>query len=125
MYAKNISRNCLGQWGKQSCLKAISDSNLVMIVNYGEYLKKQGKIGSLEKLEEHCAASTAARNGRYPANVMQSALRECTNIISNIASDTNIIPDQSHYQLLVGAIICLSKDRQCQKIEAGLKRYTQ
>lgn len=123
-HAKLVSRACLGRWEKQRCLKAVSDSNLVMVANYGATLQKKGKKQSLETLKEHCAASTAASNGEYPAYAMQSAYTECANIISDIVEETGIMIDQSHYQLIGSAVLCLSKDRRCKIIESGLRKYS-
>ncbi len=124
-HAKLVSRACLGNWESQKCLKAVSDSSLVMVSNYGAKLKRKGKTRSLETLKEHCAASTAASNGEYPAYAMQSAYVECANIISDIVDETSIMPDQSHYQLIVGPVLCLYKDRRCKGIESGLRKYAQ
>ena len=123
-HARLVSRACLGQWESQKCLKAVSDSSLIMVANYGAALKRKGKGSQLETLKNHCAASTAASNGEYPAYAMQSAYAECANIISDIVDATNIMPDQSHYQLLVGPVLCLSKDRRCRGIESDLRKYT-
>jgi len=122
-HAKIVSKACLGKWETQSCLKAVSDSALVMISNYAAKLKKNGKGSSLETLKEHCAASTAASNGEYPADAMVSAYVECANIISDINDATGLMPDQSHYQLLVGPVLCIRKDRRCAAIEEGLRKY--
>lgn len=123
-HAKIVSKACIGNWESQPCLKAVSESALVFAANYGAKLKRRGKSKSMETLKQHCAAATAASQGEYPAYAMQSAYTECANIIYDISEETKVTPDQSHYQLLVAPVLCLSKARECKGIESGLKKYT-
>lgn len=123
-HAKRVATACTpGKWESQPCLKAVSENNLVMLANYGEALQKHKKNESWELLKDNCAASTAATKGEYPAYAMRSAFVECANIIYDITESTRMVPDQSQYQLLVGAVQCLDKTVACNGIEKGLTRY--
>jgi hypothetical protein len=122
-YASRVSGACLGNWESQACLKAVSESSLAMVSRYAETLKSRGGSSALETLKQKCAASTAAITQNIPANAMRSAYTECANAIYDISEQTGVKPDQSHYQLLVGPVLCLSKDRRCSAIEQGLRRY--
>lgn len=123
IHAGRVAAACLEGWETQSCLSTVSESNLVMAANYAAMLEKNAKTNAMEDLKQHCAASTAATQGEYPAYAMRSAFVECANIISDITYKTNISPDKSHYQLLVGAVLCLDGDHRCTAIEQGLARY--
>jgi len=123
-HAKRVAGACVaGKWEGQPCLKAVSENNLVMLSNYGEALQNREKNSDVELLKEHCSASTAATKGEYPAYAMRSAFVECANIIYDITQSSGLSPDQSQYQLLVGAVQCLDKTVACAGIEKGLKRY--
>ena len=123
-FAKRVAKACVpGQWEGQPCLKAVSENNLVMLANYGEALQKRKKDKAVELIKEHCSASTAATQGEFPAYAMRSAFVECANMIYDITESSGILPDQSQYQLLVGAVQCLDKTVACAGIEKGLQRY--
>lgn len=123
-YARSVANNCLpGQWENQPCLKAVSENNLVMLSNYGATLKEAGKEAEAEVIKQKCAASTAASREEFPAYAMKSAFLECVNTIPEIANATQILPDQSQFQLLVAAIQCLDKAPTCAAIEQGLGVY--
>jgi hypothetical protein len=120
-YARLASAHCLGRWDDPECLKSISQSTLVLAANYAGLLESKGMIGAVEQIKQHCSAATAGTKGQYPAYAMQSAFTECANMIFDVSEQTSIKPDLSHYQILVGAILCLSKDRRCAVIEKQLK----
>lgn len=123
-FAGGVARACLDDaWESPACLRALSESNLTMAGNYAGALQQAGKGAAADKIKEHCAASTAARQQEFPAYAMKSAFIECANMISDIAESTAILPDQSQYQLLVGAVLCMEKDRRCTDINQGLRRY--
>jgi hypothetical protein len=122
-YAKNVAASCPGRWDDQACLKSVSETTMTMTSLYGQTLQEQKQNSAANTLKEHCAAATAAMEGTYPAPAMRSAYTECANKISDIAEETQIVPDQSLYQLLVSAVLCLDKDRRCAAIEDGLKAY--
>lgn len=122
-HAERVSKFCPEHWETQECLSAVSESNLVLAANYAGVLEKRGKKSHLENLKQHCAAATAGSKGEYPAYAMRSAFVECANIIVDISDATGIDPDKSHYQLLVGAVLCLDEDRRCDAVEQGLMRY--
>ena len=122
-HASQIASSCPGQWDGQICLKAVSEATMVMASTYGEVLQEQKHDASAENLKQHCAAATAASQGVYPAEAMRSAFTECANTMSDISNDTQIMPDPSLYQLLVGAVLCLDKDKTCANVESGLKQY--
>lgn len=122
-YARSVAKACIGQWESQGCLKSLSESALVFISNYGAALQKAGKVQELEVLKEECAASTAASQGEYPAYAMKSAFTVCSNTIYDILEKTKIMPDQSHYQLLVAPVMCMNSPRDCKSIESGLSRF--
>lgn len=121
-YAKSISRQCLRGWESQRCLAALSESALALTANYAAALDKGRKKKFLDGLKNQCAAATAATEGRYPAEAMVSAYTECANAIYDISEASGVSPDLSHYQLLIGGILCLSDDPQCEIVEKGLRR---
>lgn len=122
-HAAAVSQICPKAWSGQACLATMSESNLVMAANYAATLQEKGHKDAAEEIKEHCAAATAATRGEYPAYAMRSAFVDCANTIVDTSNDTGITPDQSHYQLLVGAVFCLDGDRRCSIIEQGLKKY--
>ncbi len=122
-FAKEVANTCLSGWDTQPCLSAISQSNLVMASNYGAHLKQKGKESEAEQVKQHCAASTAASKGEYPAYAMKSAFTECANTISDIADATGTQPDLGQYELLVSSVLCMTDDRRCAAITEGLRRY--
>ncbi len=123
IHAKQVAGACLGQWEAQGCLSAVSESTLVLAANYAGVLEAQGKKSAVEQIKQHCAAGTAAMRENIPAYAMKSAWAECANMIYDVSETTGTVPDQSHYQLLAGPILCLEKDRRCADVEQGLKRY--
>lgn len=122
-FAQLLGRHCPGQWESPSCLKAVSQSNMAMVSNYGGALQESGKQQAAEQIKQTCAASTAATEGNYPAYAMKSAFVECANSISTVAEQTKISPDLSQYQLLIGATMCLDKASGCQTIEQSLRQH--
>lgn len=124
-YAQLLGEYCPGKWETPYCLKAVSQSNLTMVANYGGALQESGKTQEAENIKQHCAASTAATEGDYPAYAMKSAFIECANTISDTASRTGMQPDLSLYQLLVGATMCLDQAAGCANIEQTLRQHAQ
>ncbi len=120
---KTVSVACLDGWEGQDCLKAVSASNYIMVSNYGAMLKENNQEASAETLKQTCAASTAAMERDVPAYAMKSAFVECANSIVDVAERSKLIPDQNQYQILVGAVLCLSNDERCQSINEGLKKF--
>ena len=120
--ARLVGAHCPGQWEAPACLKAVSQSNLTMVSNYGEALHNGRKAQAAEQVKEHCAASTAATEGNYPAYAMKSAFIECANTITTITEQTGMTPDLSQFQLLVGAAMCLDKGAGCAGIETTLSQ---
>lgn len=121
--ARLVGTHCPGQWESASCLKAVSQSNMVMVSNYGETLQQSGKAQAAENLKQHCAASTAATEGDYPAYAMKSAFIECANSITTISEQLGVTPDLSQFQLLIGAAMCLDKGAGCANIETALRQH--
>ncbi|MBU0859509.1 MAG: hypothetical protein KJ667_06205 [Alphaproteobacteria bacterium] len=121
-FGQLLGEYCPGQWESAHCLKAVSQSNMVMVSNYGAALQESGKKQAAEQLKQHCAASTAGTEGDYPAYAMKSAFTECANTIGDLAGQTNLKPDLSHYQLLVGATMCLDGAAECAPIEKTLRQ---
>lgn len=120
-HAGTVGAVCPGQWESQDCLKAVSESNMVLAANYMETLVNRNLKPESEKIKQHCAASTAATQGEYPAYAMKSAFTECANMISDVSDLTGVTPDVSHYQILVGSVLCMDKDQRCAVIEQGLR----
>lgn len=118
-HAKQVANHCVSQWEAQSCLSILSHSALILASNYASDLQDHEQ--QTEDLKQHCAAATAATKGEYPAYAMTSAYTECANIMTDIAEQTGIAPDPSHYQLLIGSILCLNKSTHCPQIETALK----
>lgn len=121
-HAKKIASICPGSWEHQNCLEAVSASNITLASNYAQALDDAGKSNQLEPLKQLCAASTAATKGEYPPEAMNSAFTECANGIYDISRKSGVKPDQSNYQLLVAAILCLNKDPQCQMLEKSMQQ---
>ena len=123
-HTKAVANACLDQqWERQACLSAVSYSTLALAANYAQRLSDQGHDFAVELIKEHCAAGTAAARDKFPAYALKSAWIECANTMSDIAETTGLKPNASHYQLLVGPILCLDKDRRCTNVERGLERY--
>ncbi len=123
-HVKSVAQSCLNhKWETSECLRAVSNSNFEMAVAYGTALQDAGKESAAEKIKQHCAASTAARERSFPASAMQSAFTECANIITDVADSANMTPDLNLYQLLVGAVLCLGDDPRCTVVTKGLKRF--
>jgi len=122
-YAKRVAPVCINTWETPACLTAMSESNLVMAANYGAALQERNQNAAAETLKQHCAASTAHREQAFPAYAMKSAFIECVNIISDLNDQTGVAPDVDHYQLIVLAALCLSKDPRCKPMERGLQQY--
>lgn len=119
-HAKQIGQTCPQKWETQGCLAAVSSSNKTLAVNYMRALEAKGNKPAMEQVKQTCAAATAATEGEYPAYAMQSAFTECTNSLYDISQKTGVLPDQSHYQLLVGSVLCLSKAPQCAALETQM-----
>ena len=122
-HAKALAAVCPGHWESPACLTAVSQSNMVLVSNYGAMLQHKNINDAAETLKQHCAASTAHSKEQFPAYAMNSAFIECVNIISDLADQTRVMPDQSHYQLLLLPALCLSKDKRCAPMEKGLLQY--
>jgi hypothetical protein len=123
--ATQIANACIGNWASQTCLKAVSESNMVLASEYGSNLQQTGHPAEAESIKQHCAASTAATQGEYPAYAMKSAFTECANTIYDVTEATKTEADQSRYQVLVGATLCLDADPRCKAVEDGFKGFSQ
>lgn len=121
--AAQIANACIGNWDSQDCLKVISESNMVLVSEYGSMLLKTNRATEAENLKQHCAASTAATQGTYPAYAMKSAFTECANTIYDVTTQTKTDADQNRYQVLVGATLCLDGDPRCSAVEEGFKPF--
>lgn len=122
-HARAIASTCPANWESQACLKVVSASNMDLATGYAEKVNAAGKKSAIEDIKQLCAASTAATKGEYPAYAMQSAFTECFNGLYDVSVKTGVNPDQSHYQLLYTAILCLSKDPKCAVMEKQMKAY--
>ena len=122
--ATQIANACIGNWDSQNCLKAISESNMIMVSEYGAMLQETNQKAAAETLKQHCAASTAATKGNYPAYAMKSAFTECANTIYDVTAQTKTDADQNRYQVLVGATLCLDGDARCKAVEDGFKPFS-
>lgn len=120
IHLSDIAQKCPGAWTQQTCMAALANSNMTMASQYAEVLDQSGNKDSLEPLKEHCAASTAAMKIEVPAYAMKSAMIECANTIYDLIEQTGQKPHMSHYELTVGAIMCLSDDPSCANIEKTL-----
>lgn len=121
-HAANVSAVCPGNWENETCLFAVSKSNYDMTVNYATTLDNSKKSDSLEGLKQVCAAASVTEPN-IPAYAYTSAYTECANGIYDISEQTGVSPDQSHYQLIVAAVLCLSKDPRCIGLENQLRGY--
>jgi hypothetical protein len=122
-HIKNIERVCIDNWESQTCLVTLSQSSLALTSNYGATLQNKGAGKHTETLKQGCAASTAALNGRYPANALTSAFTECANTIYDLTEKTNIFPDPTHFSLLVGSVLCLQKNPTCEGFQKKLANF--
>ncbi len=121
--AQQIAPVCIGAWESPACLTAVSASNMVMLSNYGAVLQEKKLEAPADTLKQHCAASTAHGEQQFPAYAMKSAFIECVNTITDVAGQTTVPPDVDHFQLLVMAALCLSKDPRCAPMEQALGQY--
>lgn len=121
--AKAIAAVCPGAWESPACLTAVSQSNYVLVSNYGAVLQKAKLNAPAEALKQTCAASTAHREQTFPAKAMRSAFVACANGISDMVDQTKVSPDPDHFQMLYVPILCMDKDKSCKTLEAGLKQY--
>jgi hypothetical protein len=121
--ATNLASNCLGNWNSQGCLQVVSQSNLAMASEYGSALEQSGKKAAAESIKQHCAASTAATQGEFPAYAFKSAFTECANTMSDVFDQTQMAPDSNRFQVLLGAIWCMDGAQQCVNVENGLKPF--
>lgn len=122
-FAANIANVCPGAWDSPACLTAVSESNFVMVSNYGAVLQQAKLEAQAESLKQNCAASTAHREQAFPAAAMRSAFVACANHISDLVDQTKVSPDTDHFQLLVAPVLCMDKNKSCAQIEAGLLQY--
>lgn len=120
-HARDIAQLCLSNWESASCLSAVSQSNYDLTLSYAAALSAARMGQATEGLKEYCAAATVIADETVPAYAFTSAYTECANGIYDISEASGVAPDSSHYQLLVGAVLCLSKDSRCAGIEQQLK----
>ncbi len=122
-HVKNVSSKCLGNWKKQECAKEISAASMSMVTNYAKLLSDSGNKQYMEKLKQHCAASTAALEVDVPVYAMKSALVECINSIFDITEEALVKPDLTLYQLLIAAVTCIGEGKACKDVEASLRSF--
>lgn len=122
-YASIVADACVSRWEDAACVRALSESSLTLVSDYGAQLQYRKMDGSLEILKEHCAATTAATKQDVPAYAMESAMTECLNYISDIGSTTGVLPDLSHYQLMTMSLFCMGKTSQCEVVEQQMTQY--
>lgn len=120
---KSLASSCIGKWDSQPCMSAVSGSNYALASMYGAALQQGGRNTEAEAVKQHCAASTAAAQGEYPAVAVRSAFTECANAMSDITEATQIKPEPSRYQILVSAVLCMTGDPRCAGVETGLTPY--
>ncbi|MGH1403694.1 MAG: hypothetical protein ACRBDL_05580 [Alphaproteobacteria bacterium] len=114
----SVNKQCVGQWEKQICMKALSEASMAMASKYAERLNQSGNGNQMEPLKQGCAASTAAMKVNVPAYAMKSALTECANTVSDVVDTTGVQPDINLYQILIAGVLCIGKDQQCAMLEA-------
>lgn len=122
-FASQIGSVCPGAWESPACLTAVSQSNYVLVSNYGALLQQARLNAQAETLKQNCAASTAHREQAFPAAAMRSAFVACANHISDIVDQTRVSPDPDHFQLLVAPVLCMDRDKSCAQLEKGLRQY--
>ena len=125
-HAVNIAKLCPQNWESDTCLKAVSLSNKDMAVKYAGALEASGKKDSIEQLKQVCAAATVTEEDvgeEIPAYAFLSAYTECANGIYDISEQTGVKPNQQHYQLIVGSVLCLNKAPQCTVLERQMESY--
>lgn len=122
-FAKSIARACLPDWAAQKCLSAVADSNVSLLSNYGADLQGRKMDADAETLKQHCAATTAANQQTIPAYAMRSALNECANTITDLSTRTGVLPDPSHFQLLIAPLLCLGDNPSCAQIIEQMQVY--
>lgn len=123
VYAEKIANACLKNWSAPQCLSVVSESNRVLASNYMEVLDKAGKKPAVETIKNHCAASTASEKQTFPADAMKSAFVECANTINDVSTASGTVPDLSHYELLIAAILCMDGNDKCVPITATLEQF--
>ncbi|MFP4313125.1 MAG: hypothetical protein ACLFR0_02250 [Alphaproteobacteria bacterium] len=122
-HAKNVAGACVGNWESAGCIEAMGKSNKDLAINYAETLNAQGHKASLDAIKNGCAAATVEEKGEFPATAFGSAYVECVNTIYDTTTKTSVMPDQSHYQLLVAGGLCITKDPRCNAFEEQMKNW--
>lgn len=112
---------CPAQWENQACLSVVSSITGLMVQHYAEALDANGHKDAIDGITQNCAAATAASQGQYPAEAMRSAFTTCANYLVGVADATQVAPDANAYQVLIGAVLCLSGDPRCTAIEEQLQ----
>ncbi|QQG36903.1 MAG: hypothetical protein HYS17_03785 [Micavibrio aeruginosavorus] len=120
---REVAAACPGAWETPACLRVLSQSNYLMLANYGAALQQQKHEVAAEQLKQHCAASTAHREQAFPAYAMRSAFVECANTISDIVDTTGLMPNQDLYRLLLLPVYCLDGHITCPVIEKTLRQF--
>lgn len=122
--AQAIAQSCPGNWEAEECLKATSQSAMVLISQFGASLEHEGYKSQMDPLKEDCAASTAAtQQDGIPAYALRSAYTVCANTIAEIAEATGVKPDPSYFQLMIASILCMDNNPQCRMMESSLKKW--
>ncbi len=116
-----VARVCPGNWEKKACLRAVSEASAVMIIDFAEKLEVNNQGDYVKPLRKYCVSATAGIKGGYSAKEMNAFYNQCINKIFEISSSVSIAPDQAQYQLVVSAVMCLSKEPMCKDIEQTLR----
>ena len=103
-----------------ACLKVNAYSNRILAANYIAALKEKGKTKAAGSVEQQCAAASVLGEVEAPRETVGNVLAECANQISDMTAETGIKPDLSHYQLLIAATLCITKDARCEASEQAL-----
>lgn len=122
-HAQNVAKSCLSKWDSAACVKAVGASNKDLAIGYAENLHAKGKKQAVEAVKNGCAAATVEDKKDFPARAFASAYTECVNTIYDTTVSTKVMPDQSHYQLLVASGLCMSGDQRCAAFEAQMKAW--
>lgn len=123
IHARSVAVACVAQWRTAKCINALGKSNKDLVINYATDLNAKGQKPALETLKQGCAAATVEEKDNFPASAFASAYNECSNTIYELTTKTNILPDQSHYQLLVAGSLCMNADKSCGQFEEQMKAW--
>ena len=126
-YAQSMAQHCIPRtWTSPACYTVVTNSNKVMTANFMATLQQNGHVEQEEILKQGCAAAAALNSIRgLKQEAAASATTQCMNTFSDVASEVDIVPNPTHFQLLMAATYCYRDDLPgaCDSVEKSLSVY--